>query len=29
MIKRLIPHVCIILALMMLTFYVLDIFNPA
>lgn len=28
MLKRLIPHICIILALMMLTFYVVDIFNP-
>ena len=28
MIKRLIPHICIILSLMMLTFFVVDIFNP-
>lgn len=28
MIKRLVPHICIILALMMLTFFVVDIYNP-
>jgi hypothetical protein len=28
MLKRLIPHICIILSLMMLTFFVVDIFNP-
>jgi hypothetical protein len=28
MIKRLIPHVCIILSLLMITFVILDQFNP-
>ncbi len=28
MIKRLLPHLCFIISLMMLTFYVVDIFNP-
>ena len=28
MFKRLIPHICIILSLIMLTFFVVDIFNP-
>lgn len=28
MIKKLIPHLCIILSLMMLTFFVVDIYNP-
>ncbi len=26
--KKLLPHLCLILSLMMLTFFVLDIFNP-
>ena len=28
MVKRLIPHLCIILSLLMLTFVILDNFNP-
>jgi hypothetical protein len=28
MLKKLIPHICIVLSLMMLTFYVVDEFNP-
>lgn len=28
MLKKLIPHLCLILSLMMLTFFVVDIFNP-
>ncbi len=28
MMKKLLPHLCLILSLMMLTFFVLDIFNP-
>ena len=28
MLKKLIPHICIILSLMMLTFFVVDKFNP-
>ena len=28
MFKKLLPHLCLILSLMMLTFFVVDIFNP-
>ena len=28
MMKKIIPHFCIILSLMMVTFFILDIFNP-
>ena len=28
MFRKLLPHLCLILSLMMLTFFVLDIFNP-
>lgn len=28
MLKKLLPHLCLILSLMMLTFFVVDIFNP-
>ncbi|MGI5849976.1 MAG: hypothetical protein ACOX8Q_07925 [Christensenellales bacterium] len=28
MLRKLIPHICIILSLMMLTFFVVDKFNP-
>ena len=28
MLKKLIPHICIIISLMMLTFFILDKFNP-
>jgi len=28
MLKKLIPHVCIIISLLMITFFILDIFNP-
>ena len=28
MLKKIIPHICIILSLMMLTFFVVDKFNP-
>ncbi len=28
MLKKLLPHICLILSLMMLTFFVVDIFNP-
>ncbi len=28
MVKKLIPHICIILSVMLLTFYVVDKFNP-
>lgn len=28
MIKKLIPHICVILSVMLLTFYVLDRYNP-
>jgi uncharacterized membrane protein len=28
MLKKLIPHVCIIISLLMITFFILDMFNP-
>ncbi len=28
MFRKLIPHICIIISLMMLTFFVVDIYNP-
>ncbi len=28
MLRKLIPHICIIISLMMLTFFVVDIYNP-
>lgn len=28
MLKKIIPHICVILSLMMLTFFVVDKFNP-
>ena len=28
MIKKLIPHICIVLSLMMLTFFTVDLYNP-
>ena len=28
MLRKLIPHLCIIISLMMLTFFVVDIYNP-
>jgi len=28
MIRRLIPHICIILSVMLLTFFIVDMFNP-